>query len=809
MTATIFKNIVEISTPFYRDVYTLLTRIRDGHSKDLVKKIRTEKDPNQQRLLKRSLPCICWSGKFTRREDKCLQEHSGIICLDFDKYENQKQMLSDKELLSKDKYVFSVFISPSGNGLKVLVKVPKSPENHVAYFNALQKHFNNPRFDPTSKNISRVCYESYDPQLFLNHNSSVWEDIVEEEVKEVTKYQDEPTIPLRGEDRIVDRLMKWWLRKYPMSEGQRNQNTYILAIKFNEFGVSREKCEDILMNYANESFTREEIIRTIRSAYDNRVLWNTKYFEDTERVNDIKEKIRRGVPRKQITNELTDVVDVKEIDGMLHRLEEDANIFTFWYKTDKGFPQIIHIEFKSFLEMNGFYKYHVEGGKNFVFVRIINNLIDHTSEMEIKDFVLDYLLKLEDKTVYNYFADKTRFFKEEFLSMLSTIDVFFISDTKDTSYLYYRNCAVKITKDEVVPIDYIDLGGYVWKEQVIDRTFKICPVSPSSDFKKFICNINANQDDRISTMESTLGFLMHGYKDPSFCPAVILNDEIISDNPEGGTGKGLLMSSLSQMKKMVVIDGKAFNFEKSFPYQLVSADTQILCFDDVKKYFDFERLFSVITEGLDLEKKNKDAIKIPFKKSPKVTITTNYAIKGSGNSFARRKWELELHQYYNERFTPTMEFGRRFYDEWNDDDWCDFDNYMIGCLMGYLNTGLVRSKFVNLKIRQLSAETCHEFIEWCGLIGDRNMEEVYIEPNKRMYLNDLYTKFVEEYPDYAPKSKLTISRNKFYKWVYAYGFYRAGVFPEEGRDMQGKWVIIKIKDDKVNQPVEVDDIVPF
>ena len=101
------------------------------------------------------------------------------------------------------------------------------------------------------------------------------------------------------------------------------------------------------------------------------------------------------------------------------------------------------------------------------------------------------------------------------------------------------------------------------------------------------------------------------------------------------------------MKKVVVIDGKSFNFERSFAYQLVSADTQILCFDDVSKHFNFERLFSVVTEGLTLEKKNKDAIKIPFSKSPKIAITTNYAIKGAGNSFARRKWELELHQHYS------------------------------------------------------------------------------------------------------------------------------------------------------------------
>ena len=66
---------------------------------------------------------------------------------------------------------------------------------------------------------------------------------------------------------------------------------------------------------------------------------------------------------------------------------------------------------------------------------------------------------------------RTRFFEERFLTLLSTIDIYFIEDNKDTSYLYFRNCAVKITKQEVVMIDYIDLGGYVWKDHVIDRNF--------------------------------------------------------------------------------------------------------------------------------------------------------------------------------------------------------------------------------------------------------------------------------------------------------------------------------------------------
>ena len=363
--------------------------------------------------------------------------------------------------------------------------------------------------------------------------------------------------------------------------------------------------------------------------------------------------------------------------------------------------------------------------------------------------------------------------------------VFFIEDTKDTSYLYYSNCAVKITKDDIVPIDYLDLGGYVWKDHVINRVFDICEVT-NCDYQVFINNIAGESDARTRSMESTIGFLLHGWKNLSYCPATILNDEVISDNPEGGTGKGLFMTGLGHMKKLVVIDGKSFNFEKSFAYQLVSADTQILCFDDVHKNFNFEKLFSVVTEGLTLEKKNKDAIKIPFAKSPKVAITTNYAIRGKGNSFARRKWDLELNQFYNKEFTPLVEFGKLMFGEWNDNDWCQFDNYMIQCLQLYLEHGLLKSEFINLKTRTLVADTSHAFIEWCGILDTKPHPKLL--KNKRIYKNDLFMDFTEEYPDYAQRGASAVSRNKFGKWLMSYAEYKYGCQALEGRDMMGRWI---------------------
>jgi|TARA_R110000751_G_scaffold4638_1_gene22488 hypothetical protein len=792
MQVTIFKDIKDTSQPFYRDVKLVLKRIEEGSSKELVKEIRKSKDKEERNDLKKRLPAICFSGKFNKRNDNSLIEHSGLICLDFDGYKSSKDLLQEKERLSKNKYIYSVFISPSGKGLKALVKIPEDIGNHKNYFASLNKYLNSEHFDTTSKNVSRVCYESYDPLIYISKNSSIWDKIDEQEYVEKVTHKDKPTIPLTDENKIVEILTKWWEKKYGLKNGERNNNVYILAASFNDFGVPKTLAEYVMSNFDSKDFNRNEILRTINSAYANTHNFGSKYYEDEEKVNLIKNQLRKGVDKNEIKcHIISDKIDEESVDKVITRIEEEQTENKFWTKSEKGVIKIIHIYFKTFLEDSGFYKFNPEGSKSYVFVRVINNLIDHTSEKEIKDFVLEYLLEIDDISVYNYFAEHTRYFREEFLTLLSSIDVFFIEDTKDTAYLYFMNCAVKITHKEINLIDYLDLGGYVWKDHVIDRDFTLCNVK-NCDYKNFIHNICGEDESRISSMESTIGFLMHGYKNLSYCPATILNDEVISDNPEGGTGKGLFMNGLAKMKKLVVIDGKSFTFERSFAYQLVSADTQILCFDDVKKAFDFERLFSVVTEGLTLEKKNRDAIMIPFSKSPKIAITTNYAIKGKGTSFERRKWELELSQHYTKEFTPLVEFGKLMFGDWDDEEWCQFDNYMINCLQMYLHTGLVKSEFVNLKIRKLSAETCHEFVEWCGLLNDSN-ENIKLRPDNRVYKTELYSDFIEENPDFAPKSKFTISRIGFQKWLHSYCVYKYNNNPEEGRDLGGRWILFREK----------------
>ncbi len=290
-TVTIFKNIKETEAPFHKQIGVVLNRIKEGATKELVKKIRKESNKAERQELKKNLPAICFSGVFTKRTDKSLSEHSGLICLDFDGYPKKKELLQDKENLTKDKFVYSVFISPSGNGLKVLVKIPTEIENHKNYFNSLDNHFDSPYFDKMCSNISRVCYESYDPLIFINENSSVWETIDEIEYTEVIANRDAPTLPITDENKIVEILVKWWVKKYPMVEGQRNQNVYVLAMAFNDYGINKSLAGYVLNQYITADFTEAEIATTINSAYAQTGNFGTKYYEDEDKLNSVKTKL--------------------------------------------------------------------------------------------------------------------------------------------------------------------------------------------------------------------------------------------------------------------------------------------------------------------------------------------------------------------------------------------------------------------------------------------------------------------------------------------------------------------------------------
>ena len=60
--------------------------------------------------------------------------------------------------------------------------------------------------------------------------------------------------------------------------------------------------------------------------------------------------------------------------------------------------------------------------------------------------------------------------------------------------------------------------------------------------------------------------------------------------------------------------------------------------------------------------------------------------------------------------------------------------------------------------------------------------------------SELYFSFTEDYPDFGPKSKMTISRQRFNKWLVSYSHYKFKCKPLEGREQAGKWIEFVSKD---------------
>lgn len=426
----------------------------------------------------------------------------------------------------------------------------------------------------------------------------------------------------------------------------------------------------------------------------------------------------------------------------------------FW-RIDNDKAKIIVTELIELLEEDGFGKMFI--GKMPMFVRVNDNIVSEVSNVVIKDHVLNYLReaitdkRLKKRVMESVVRGAKTYFSDSTLECLPTLDLSFVRDTKDNAFFFFENCFVEVTKDEIVEKSYCDLSGHIWDGQQIKRKF--VKGDSQTVYRRFIENICGHDSKRISALCSAIGYLLHRYKDPSNPKAIIFLEEVLSDRAEGRTGKGLVVKGIKQIRNVVKEDGKNFKFDSTFAFQKVNPDTDVVYFDDVGKKFPFENLFSILTDGITVEKKNKNAIYIEPEDTPKIVITTNYAIQGSNDSAKDRQFVIEFKNFYSAKHKPIDDFGKNFFTDWDEKEFSKFDNFMLECCQLYLMMGLMKYEHVNLLKKTLCDETCPEFEEFIRDI------ELNVEHNKR----EMFEQFREEYPDFEK-----LRQNTFTKWTKTY-----------------------------------------
>jgi hypothetical protein len=779
-----------------KDVSHWLDRIKNGAVKEQITLVRSKLDKKEKDIEKGKLSAVTFGGQFTQRSKTGLKEHSGLLILDFDKLDTFDEVIELKTKLSNSNYVFACWVSPSGNGLKCLVKIPKVKDNdlYANYYDAVYDHFiwvnetyGKEIIDKSGKDISRLCFESYDPDIYVNLNSSVW---VESNVTEVIEHNDihQVTIyPLQDQNAIANRLIEWFKKKFDRS--QRNVSLFKLASAFNDFGVDEYLATSYLRQYEQKDFQQSEIIALIKSAYKKTAQFGTKTFEDKDIKKRVEKLIKTGKTVKDVLQEFPNINE-NELNKEVQVIKKEAQTGVFWSGSGKDF-KVSAFLFKSYLEGMNFYKYYpANQTKSFIFISKDGNFVNTTFEPQIKDKVLQDMILRSEIDVYDHLADNAKFFQPTYLNMLETATITTEKDTKDLAHIYYKNFALKVSKDTIEKVKYEDLDSFVWKDQIINREY-IDADHHESMFRSFIWFACGQDVDKYNTMKSVIGFMLHGFKTSANNKAIVFNDETISDNPNGRSGKTLIANAVGKLKKFSMIDGKSFDFGKSFAYQTVPVDTQVLVFDDIKKNFPLERLFSVITGGFTIEYKNQQAVTMSVEDSPKIILNTNYTLKTEGDSHKARVFEIEMSNYFNLNHTPFDEFKCMFFDDWDLQEWARFDRYMINCIQYYLTNGLVESKTKNLAIRKLINETSQDFFEWIN--NNR------IKKNERVLKEEHFSAFKNEFEDTA----VWLKRNTLTKWIkkYAETF---GYKYSEGSSNSIKWFQIDTPDLDNKKEIEKD-----
>lgn len=279
---TIFKNIFS-KEPHYIPIEIALKRIESGNSKQIIEEIRNTIDKEKANKIKANLPSVCFSGKFgENRTDESLIEHSGFIVLDFDDVYDLRNKQS--EIISHD-FVYACWVSPSGKGLKVLVRIAKG-EKHREHFQALQEVF--PEIDRSGINVSRVCYESYDPEIYIYPDATIFKKTKRVE-KEVIRQV------VTTDDQAVFKNLLTWLsnRNDAFVTGERNNFIFKLASACCRYGIGQESAESMISEefLSNSEFSKTECNRAIKSAYkSNRQRFATASFDKEVLVDKITRK---------------------------------------------------------------------------------------------------------------------------------------------------------------------------------------------------------------------------------------------------------------------------------------------------------------------------------------------------------------------------------------------------------------------------------------------------------------------------------------------------------------------------------------
>ena len=289
---------------------------------------------------KEKIPSITASGTFRdNRVASNLEKHSGIICIDCDAKYNP-EIFKKRDLLGADKYIYAFHISVSGFGLALFIKI--NPSKHLESFLALEKYLADEYqiiIDQSCKDVSRLRFVSYDPEIFINEKSEKWAIYLKKEFHTPQSFN-----PIYAKDDInycVDQIMNKgiditnsyhdWIRvAFSLcSELGESGRSFFHNISKNNVGYNAKSCDNKYSNCLKHNTNATKI---------NTFFWLCKNagitikLQSTKRIEDVARVRRKSIGKSgSCKDEMTAKKDAEkyllEIDGITNSKDVIDKVF--------------------------------------------------------------------------------------------------------------------------------------------------------------------------------------------------------------------------------------------------------------------------------------------------------------------------------------------------------------------------------------------------------------------------------------------------------------------------------------------------
>ena len=182
LTVSVFNNIWDTDNENLTkncDVKTILDIIRTGDYgiAEKINGIRNAANKEQRDELKKHLFVITWQGVFSRKNNNGCVSLSSLVCIDID-HQTVSDLQHIKQTVSGWPFVLAFFMSPSGDGLKVIIRTDNySIPDYGNCYRQVEKMFTDAfgiQPDSRCEDLSHPCYISYDPGIYYNPGATSW-----------------------------------------------------------------------------------------------------------------------------------------------------------------------------------------------------------------------------------------------------------------------------------------------------------------------------------------------------------------------------------------------------------------------------------------------------------------------------------------------------------------------------------------------------------------------------------------------------------------------------------------------------------